>query len=224
MKSLQNNKTTTEPHCSDKVMLLLKSLALPESEGAKLLEQINKAIDCSLPKVVLDCSKEDNKYILPFCQYLKGIDELSELSATELKPILKSWCEKSKPFIGSKPFGKIRADFAYFWKRVKYSKGNDKLKKAVAKALEATYIPPIAIEYNSLGMALLVKVCIELQLIQGQEPFWLSCRSAAGIVGVSPMTICRWMELFIDDKLLEIAEPHTTKKATRYRFIAEMRG
>lgn len=185
--------------------------------NTNILEQINKAIIDTLPKK----EGERNKKIFDFCRWLKGIPELAELPAKELKPIVKQWHKEALPVIGTKPFTKTWADFAYGWTRVKYPKGDDTLKKAVTKALNAKDSLPESKEYDSPEVQLLVRVCYELQQLTAPEPFWLSCRSAAGILGVSPTWANKLLQMLVVDEVLKIIEKNTATRATRYEYVAK---
>ena len=113
------------------------------------------------------------------------------------------------------------AEFCYGWARVKWPQGDDTLIKAVEKALKAQDILPEAKEYDCVEVQLLIRVCYELQKITDKEPFWLSCRSAAGILGVSHTTSNKWLQMLVDDEILEMVEKNTATKATRFRYIAQ---
>lgn len=66
----------------------------------------------------------------------------------------------------------------------------------------------------------LAQVCCELQQMQGDAPFWLSCRHAGAILGVSHTQTARYIHELVVDGVLELVEEHTSNRATRYRYIA----
>ena len=179
------------------------------------IEKIKEAIIHTLPKSI----GERNKHIFPFCRWLKGIPELTELPTKASKPIVKQWHEKALPVIGTKPFTKTWTEFVYGYRRVKWPKGDDTLKRAVEIALKAQDTLPEAEDYDDPEVQLLIRVCYELQQLKGEEPFWLSCHSAGGILGVSHTWANKLLQMLVADEMLEIVENHTTKKATRYRYI-----
>lgn len=178
---------------------------------------INEAIKCTLP----DKQGYRNSLIFQYCRWLKGYSKFEKCEAGQLKPLVKLWHEKALPAIGTKSFDETWADFAYGWPKVKYPKGEDKLKTATQNALNAKNILTAEKLYEITEIKLLVKVCYELQQLQNNEPFWLSCRSAAGILGVSPTTANKWLQMLVADKVLIPVEKHTDNKATRYKFIAK---
>ena len=65
----------------------------------------------------------------------------------------------------------------------------------------------------------LARVCSELQQIQGDDPFWLSCRHAGAILGVSHTQTARYIHELVVAGMLEVVEAHSSNRATRYRYI-----
>ena len=124
------------------------------------------------------------------------------------------------PNIGTKPFDETWADFAYGWKRVKYPRGEGMLKQAVLKALEAKNRIAFEQGYDTEEVQLLVRVCYELQRLQGKEPFWLSCYSAGDILGVSHTQANQYLQMIETDEIIKCVQMNTTKRARRYKFIA----
>lgn len=183
----------------------------------KISEKIIEAIVHTLPKTK---GERNQKKLFYFCRWLKGILELAELPVKELRPIVQEWHQKALPVIGTKPFVTTWADFTYGWLKVKWPKGTEILKKAVDNAHKANDILPEAKEYDKKEVQLLVRVCYELQKLQGEEPFWIACRDAGGIVGVSHKTANKYLHMLVADEILEVAKKHTTTEATRYKYVA----
>ena len=71
------------------------------------------------------------------------------------------------------------------------------------------------------NMRQLARVCHELQQIQGKDPFWLSCRHAGAILGVSHAQTARYIHELVADGVLKVIEEHTSNRATRYKYIAD---
>jgi hypothetical protein len=160
-----------------------------------------------------------NDAVLPICQWLKAIPELRDSQAKELKAIVREWHKRAYDVIGTKPFTDTWRDFVHTWKRVKWPKGEVMLKYAVKQAMETVDIPPEANEYDSPEVSFLLRICYQLQLAVGDNPFFLASRTAGGIVGVCHRTAYKLLEMFVEDGKLQLVEKHTTKKAPRYRYI-----
>jgi hypothetical protein len=195
------------------------------NEGKKItLENLSlptrKRVEDAIAKTLPKAEGKRNWMVFQLCRWLKGIPELANLTAKQLKPIVKEWHKKALPVITTKPFDVTWADFTYGWPRVKYPKGDGILRKATQKALEAKDILPEAEQYELSEVRFLVRVCYELQQLTAPKPFWLSCHSAVGILGVSHTQANKWLQMLVADDILKVEKQHTTKTATRYRYIA----
>jgi len=70
-------------------------------------------------------------------------------------------------------------------------------------------------------MKKLIGISDALQQLAGGNPFYLSCRTAQRICGVSSaMTISRRLKRLVDDGILELVESGTWlgKRASTYRY------
>lgn len=179
-------------------------------------KEVEKAIECTLPKN----QGQRNDAVFPLCQWLRAIPELRGLPAKELKPIVREWHKQAYTVIGTKPFDDTWRDFVHAWKRVKWPKGDVMLSQAVKRVLEGKTVLPEAEEYDTEEARFLLKLCYELQQGMGDEPFFLASRKAGGIIGLSHGKAYKLLEMFVADDKLEVIEQHTTKKAPRYRYIA----
>ena len=63
-------------------------------------------------------------------------------------------------------------------------------------------------------------MCYELQLVQKNKPFWLSCYDAAGIIGLSHTEANKRLQMLVADEVLKLVKKNTTQKATRFRYAA----
>lgn len=188
-----------------------------ENLNSKLQDYVNNAIACTLP------NKEGyrNFLIFQFCRELKGCSEFEKYKAGQLKPLVKRWYEQALPIIGTKSFDETWADFCYGWPRVKYPKGSEVLKIAVKNAMNGKTILEAENNYETPEIKLLVRICYELQKLQQNEPFWLSEKDGAKILGVSKPTIGKWLAMFEADGIIKKVKEYTSKEATRYKFIAK---
>ena len=161
---------------------------------------------------------ERNRRIFDLCRYLKAIPELAGLQTKNLKPIVRQWHQRALPMIGTKPFDDTWADFCCGWPKVKYPKGEDTVRKAVQKALDAQDTLPEAEQFDSDDVKLLIRVCYELQQLTTPKAFFLSCRKAEGFLGVSHQMANKYLNMLVEDEILHIEEKHTPTRATRYKY------
>ena len=65
----------------------------------------------------------------------------------------------------------------------------------------------------------LIKVCSVLQRMAGDQPFFLSCRVAAHLCGVTHMQTARLLKVLTHDGVLEVVEKGHRHNATTYRYL-----
>ena len=186
-----------------------------------LKEKIDNAIKQTIP------SKKGyrNFLIFQFCRWLKGMEEFEQLPVRTLKDIVKEWHRQALPYIGTKPFDETWADFTYGWPRVKYpKKGDGMLKLATQRAMNSQNKLVAESQYDAPETQLLIRVCYELQKLRGTESFWLSCYDAGGIIGLSHTEANKRLQMLVADEVLRLLVKNTTKKATRYRYIANWKN
>lgn len=186
----------------------------------QLEEELKKRVNFAIIYTLPNKKGYRNFLIFQFCRWLKGMPEFAKLSAKKVKSLCREWHRRALPKIGTKSFDETWADFAYGWKRVKYPKGEGMLKLATQKAMEATTPLDAEKEYDSEETQLLVRICYELQRLQGKEPFWLSCYSAAWILGLSHTEANKRIQMLVADEVIRVIEKNTAKRATRFRYIA----
>lgn len=160
-----------------------------------------------------------NKLVFQYCRWLKGIEMFANMAAKQVKSLCREWHSAALPNIGTKPFDETWADFACGWNRVKYPKGDGMLKEALQKALEAKNRLSAENDYDTEEVQLLVRVCYELQRLQGKKPFWLSCYSAGNILGVSHTQANQYLQMIEADDIIKCVQQNTTNLAKRYKFL-----
>ena len=185
---------------------------------------------CSLPEVkeairatVPEGTHQRNRATFNLCRWLKAIPSLRNLAGGKLRPIVEEWHKQALDVIETKAFTETWADFLNGWDQVKYPKGEGGLEIAVKRAMKAEYCLPDEDRYDIQEVKLLIKIFYELQQIKREEPVWVSCRDAGGILGIDKNQAGRYMKMLAHDDppVLETIEKNTTRKATRYRFIGE---
>lgn len=180
----------------------------------RIIQLVEEAIQTTLPKVV----GSRNRCIFEFARALMAISEFAEADAVSLKPFVRRWHATALPVIGTKPFDDTWSEFVYGWGRVKFPKGSGALAQALAAA-DASPDPPEAEQYDAPDTRRLIRLCRELQRHAGNEPFYLSCGSAATLLGTDKMTAWRRLQMLIGDRLITVVILHTNKDATRYRYV-----
>lgn len=140
-----------------------------------------------------------------------------------LRPAVQRWHQLAMPIIGTKPFDLTWADFVYAWPRVRFPNGREPMRQILARA-DAGEPPNVALQYEAPETRRLVCLCRELQRASGNEPFFLSCRTAAGLLQIDHHTAWRRLNMLVADGVLTITAPGTKTKATRFKYVAESFG
>jgi hypothetical protein len=121
--------------------------------------------------------------------------------------------------IGTKPFEESWADFITAFPQVEFPKGKEPMALIIAKA-DASVAPDCVSLYESPVTIRLVKLCRELQRAAGDGAFFLSCRTAADLLGIDRTAAWKRLKVLITDGIIAVAQPGTKTKAARYRYIA----
>ena len=79
----------------------------------------------------------------------------------------------------------------------------------------------------SKKMQLLVALCFQLQRIQGEQPFFLTCRDAGSLLETPFTTVNCWLQILAaEDGPYRIIEKvstgsHATRRANEYRYLLQ---
>lgn len=203
---------STEEYRETEAMFSALSVLSVSREVKKALAA---AIESTLPSYV----GQRNRSLFEFARTLKAIPALADAQAQDLRDIVKLWHRQALPVIGTKPFDDTWAEFVYCWAHVKFPKGEEPMTRMLANA-EASDLPLIALNYESPDTHLLIKLCRELQRASGSGPFYLSCRTAGNLLGVDHTHAWKQLGMLVCDGVIQIVEPGTKIRATRYRYIA----
>lgn len=197
------------------------SVPIHLGQSADVGDVFERAIRESLPSRV----GRRNRMVFELARALKAIPVLAHADPRALEPLVREWHQRALPFIGTKPFEETWIDFLRAWPRVKYPKGTEPMAQAFARAVNMSP-PAVAERYEQPKLKLLVSLCRELQGGAGEGPFYLSVRTAAGLVGVDISTASRWLFGLEQDRILEIVTRgnQRERKASRFRYIADSKG
>ncbi len=135
-----------------------------------LEEAISQAIHQTLPSRF---GQRHNR-IFDFVRRLRGIPELRAKSGLNVLPYGEEWYRAALPFIATKDWKTSRERFLSAWDVVKFPKTDEVLKSCLAE-VDSSSPSPIAIRYLRDPVAVrLIGLCERLQVIHGDEPFYLS--------------------------------------------------
>jgi len=183
------------------------------------LGEFSSAVNAVIQRTLPAAYGQRHRQVFELARALKGL--LPSASARDLEGVVLKWHRLALPHISTKPFSETWIDFLDSWQRVKFPKGvtmNVILEKAAATvpscAMKAKYTTEIR---------LLVSICRQLQMNAGNGTFFLSCRMAGEMLGVSHWMAARWLRLLVYEEILkrESDDDLRTHQAAEYRYLGD---
>ncbi len=164
-----------------------------------------------------------HRKVFDFARALKSMPKYADADPTAFREIVRRWYKMALPNIRTKEFEETWIDFLKGWEKIKYKIGEGVLAEVLERA-RALPTPAMAMELypGDKKILFLVRLCRELQASAGDDPFFLSARTAGRLVDVSAMMASRYFFLLESDHILKIVEKGGTaknpRKATRYKY------
>lgn len=200
-----------------------------QAENTEQSEQIEAIVGEGLEKRIAETLPREfgtrNRGVFEFARSLKSLPQFSDADPRELRNIVRVWHKRALAKIRTKEFEETWIDFLKAWPRIRYAKGEEPMAQIFETAIQLEP-PEIAIEKypNNPKLKILVSLCLELQRAAGENPFFLSARTAGKLLDVSPMQASRWFFLLRSDGILRLVSKggtaETVRQASRYRYIA----
>jgi len=198
-----------------------------ETRSSYILTEETKAIAsvCSVSSVQIPqaCipkqAGQRHHCIFELARYLRAAAPNANDEA--LKALLQRWWVVAEPNVRTKDFEESLIDFQHAWRNVKFPKGD-----VLAKILQDMPDDPPDNPGGFLGLTgrRIYHLCKLLDRQQnenyGNGVFMLSCRVAGNALRIDYRLANKVLKLFVEKKILEIAEEHTTVRATRYRLCS----
>ena len=138
----------------------------------------------------------------------------------QLREVFTEWHRQAMPFLRKElTRDDYKIQFMNAYQSAKIPLGEDGVKMAWKRAQESP-LPPEAINhFEDADKRLLVALCRELQIIHGQQPFFLSARVVQQLFKLeSHIEPARWLRSFCVLKILDEVEKGKGVRASRYRF------
>ncbi len=186
------------------------------SAKGKREDELELAIISTLPKQ----PGQRNYQVFQLARALWGISSLADADPRSLEPVVRRWHSLALPHISTKPFEETWFDFLYAWPRVETPMRLNLLEDAMTRARENP-IPDL--QYEQEEVRDLVALCRELQAMMGDQPFFLSCRTAGRLFDVDPKIAWRWLFGLEQDGWIETVARGDRHRATRFRYTGKGR-
>ena len=163
-----------------------------------------------------------NRKIFFFAKALRT--EYPDANPKMFREDVRSWHDLALPNIRTKDFAETWLDFRIAWDNVKYFEGVNPM-TIYEQAIKLEPPKTVALNYpENHKLQNLAVLCREMQKACSDKPFFLSARTAAGLLEISAMQANRYLRLLVREDVLMITEKggtaETVRKANRYRYIA----
>ncbi len=186
-------------------------------------EEEQQAVQDSIVATLPEAEGQRSRRLFDLCRSLKAIPSLASAEPATLRPIVQEWHRRALPIIRTKPFSETWADFLSGWDKVKSAAGRGPVDDAFRRANDAEPPKKAARLYpDEPRVVLLAALCRELQRDAGENNFFLACRTAAQLLGVTHKQAWCWLRVLCADGILECTEvgTHPDHRASQYRYVA----
>ena len=195
------------------------------SVGSVLSVPLNESeMDALIAAALPTNEHQSNKRLFRLARGVKALEKVrgAVFPQPELHAILDAWYGQAVRFLREdQSRDEYWFEFLYGYDRVKYPFGEGVVAQAWDRA-QKSLPPKIAEQFENPQTRLLVKLCRELQRGAGNAPFYLSCRTVAGLFHHATHTTgARWLYGMCRTKIIEEIEKGgpNTNKASRYKYL-----
>ena len=145
-----------------------------------------------------------------------------DIPLTEMNKIFLKWHSRAMPFLDpSQNADDYWFEFLDAHEKADHPLGIDVIAAAWSTA-QSKSPPPVAEQFATTEIRMLVSLCRELQALARDKPFFLSTRSVQRLFRLpSPMSASRWLNGLCRSQILKIVVrgSNETKRATRFLYL-----
>lgn len=179
----------------------------------KRAPELTREIKNSLPRE----AQAWDRALFSLCRRLRARHDLADLHVRELKPAVELWyqlCPHGMPTLEI-----VWEQFQRVYLLVKVPFGSeDGLLYRVREEAENMLLPP-QLAYYTDTQRRLVQACLALDRLTGGKDFYLSCRFAGQVLGISHQRAAGLLAILVSDGLLEVTDPGSQSEPRRYQYI-----
>lgn len=161
--------------------------------------------------------------IWEFARRIMAVQELRNLNIEEVLPCVYDWYLAALPNIATKDWASTRSSFQRAWSRIDHPLSDGTITSCLQKA-DASPASSVAMRFAGDSVAVrLVGLCEQLQIIHGDNPFFLST-SACGLFGFKEddrKGLHRKIVKLVNAGVLGVVSIGNSiqRKASEYRFL-----
>ncbi len=178
------------------------------------------AITRALPNERITDDTDFRHGVFRLCRELRG--EHAVALPDQLRPLVEQWWENARRFLPGRTWVDVWSEFLAGWPKVRRAAGEDQI---ALSWQAANALPPLpeAARYDDPRIGKLMTLCSQLQKANGGAAFFLNGRKVAELFGVSHPVAGKWLNMLVQDGVLEVIDRGGGIKAGRrmarsYRF------
>jgi len=182
-----------------------------------LVHTVEEAVQLALPSK----NHQNNDRLFTLARAVKSLEIQSGKSTpAQLREVFSRWFKLAAEFLRPE---QTREDymiqFLNAYASAKVPLGEGVISQAWKLAQEKPLPPEALKDFEDSKLRLVVALCRELQIIAGQEPFYLSARTVQQLLKQDGhATAARWLRSFCVLQILTETEKGSGGRASRYRF------
>jgi hypothetical protein len=188
---------------------------------SSLSEPVCRTIDEAVQLALPDKAHQNNDRLFVLARAVKTLENQSgKFTPAQLRDVFSRWYKLAAEFLRPEQSrDDYMTQFLNAYASAKIPLGEGAITQAWKQAKENP-LPPEAVEnFDDQNLRLVVALCRELQIMAGEEPFYLSARTVQRLTKQeSHATAARWLRSFCVMQILTETEKGRGKRASRYRF------
>jgi hypothetical protein len=145
---------------------------------------------------------------------------LANANVQSVKPCLIEWHKAALPFMRTKEFLDSWLEFATAWKNANHAAGQEPIARLFEQSLTLEP-PPEANQYEEPTLRQLIGLSRELQRASGSAPFYLDCRTAGRLLGISHVQANKYLRVLALDNVLKLVTRGTRGRASEFRYLGK---
>lgn len=157
-----------------------------------------------------------NRCLFALARYIKA--RTPDATRAELRDCVKQWHARAWPVIGTTDFAESWGDFMRGWEKVRFVEGA--LMTKLLEKVDADPLPDGLPDDYAPRTLRLVRICGRLQRYAGNDPFYLSARTAGDLLGVHFTSAASMLYALVADHVLDGVScgTLTDRRASEYRM------
>lgn len=193
------------------------SVSSVQCDWSAPIKTLEDAIRCSLPVT----QHQNNHRLFLFARAILALESQEEtFTPQQLRDAFNQWYARAVDFLRPDQTKEdYLMEFLNARQHAKFPLGGNAIPEAWKLAQELP-LPPEAEQFENQQRRLLVAFCRQLQILAGDEPFYLSSRTCQRLFDQkSHTTAAKWLQGLCALQIIEETEKGITPRASRYRYL-----